>query len=463
MSLKDRLKVKEIKKLEQKQEKIEEVFTKQASEEKKVCALKEKLCLALNEKIAQTSKWKTYDEKKQQNLIVKFLNEQITLNYSSIALKEDDKNKLIKEIIEENKTFGILDILLKDSDVSYVLVNGAKNIYVEKDSKLYKTTFSFRNDEALLNLIKNIVAKENYKIDEKNPIIEIRTKAGYLVNAILPPLALDGPYLTIKKIRKNINTLEKLLESKTLSLEILKVLEIAVATRTNIVISGAKASGKTTLLNAFCNKIPKTERLVTIEDADELNLQQKNILRLKTQLANSKETYKITTSDLVKNAIRMRPDRIILEECKGDEAYNILQAMNTGFQGSMATIYADSVADTLYRLEEKISNCTNLNEHNIKKQIANSIELIVHMAKLPNGERKITKISELFEINGNQISIQDIFVWKKEFQDEKTIWEHFSTGIYPRFLRKAKTLGYEVNNIIFDTKYKHTYPDKNNK
>ncbi len=457
MSLKDRLNSTSNNQAPKKQEADAIANIAPLSEE--FAFLKEKLHSLLIEKVNSTTSWSNYNDDEQKELIRQFIEGQLNANFRSVPLNKSEKDKLIKEIIQEAKGFGPLDPLLEDPTISDILVNGAKNIYVEKNGKLYKTSIVFKDNNHLKNIIERIVSKIGRRIDEKSPMVDARLADGSRVNAIIPPLALDGPSLSIRRFKADAGTMESLLKWGSISKEMAEVLEAAVAARCNIVISGGTGAGKTTLLNSLSAKIPPGERIITIEDSAELSLQQEHIVRLETRPANIEGEGAITARDLVINSLRMRPDRIIIGECRGAETLDMLQAMNTGHDGSLTTLHANSPRDALSRLETMVMySGIDLPERNIKNQIASAINIIIQVSRLQDGSRKVTKVSEIVGMEEGTITMQDIFVWEQTGTGAKTVMGmHVSTGVRPKFIERIKTRGIEVNNQYFDKNHRHTY------
>ena len=425
--------------------------------------LKEKLHALLIDKVNTTANWSQYSDEEQKNLIKQFIEYQISSNFKTTPLNKIEKDRLIREIIQEAKGFGPLDPLLSDPSISDILVNGAKNVYVEKNGKLYKTSVTFKDNYHLKNIIERIVSKVGRRIDEKSPMVDARLPDGSRVNAIIPPLAVDGPSLSIRRFRADSGTMEALLKWGSISTEMAQVLEAAVAARLNIIISGGTGAGKTTLLNSLSAKIPNGERIITIEDSAELSLQQEHIVRLETRPSNIEGEGQVTARDLVINSLRMRPDRIIIGECRGAETLDMLQAMNTGHDGSLTTLHANSPRDALSRLETMVMfSGIDLPERNIKSQIASAINIIIQASRLQDGSRKVTKVSEIVGMEGDVITMQDIFVWEQTGTGVNTVMGmHSSTGIRPKFLDKIIAKGIDINPQIFDRNYRHTYLSKN--
>ena len=425
-------------------------------------ALKEKLHALLIEKVNSTPSWSTYSDDEQKELIRQFIEGQLNTNFHSVPLNKSERDKIIREIIQEAKGFGPLDPLLEDPTISDILVNGAKNVYVEKNGKLYRTSIVFKDNNHLKNIIERIVSKIGRRIDEKSPMVDARLPDGSRVNAIIPPLAIDGPSLSIRRFKADAGTMESLLRWGSISKEMSEVLEAAVAARCNIVISGGTGAGKTTLLNSLSAKIPSGERIITIEDSAELSLQKDHIVRLETRPPNIEGEGEITARDLVINSLRMRPDRIIIGECRGAETLDMLQAMNTGHDGSLTTLHANSPRDALSRLETMVMySGIDLPERNIKNQIASAINIIIQASRLQDGSRKVTKVSEIVGMEENVITMQDIFVWEQTGTGNKSVMGmHTSTGVRPKFVEKIKAMGGEINYQYFDKNYRHTYLTK---
>lgn len=421
--------------------------------------LKDKLHILLIEKVNTTPNWSTFSDDEQKNLIRQFIEFQIASNFKQVPINKSEKERLIKEIIQDTKGFGPLDPLLEDPGISDILVNGAKSVYIEKNGKLYKTSVTFKDNDHLKNIIERIVSKVGRRIDEKSPMVDARLQDGSRVNAIIPPLAIDGPSLSIRRFKKDAGTIEALLRWGSMSKEMADVLQAAVMARCNIIISGGTGAGKTTLLNSLSAKIPAGERIITIEDSAELSLKQDHVVRLETRPKNIEGEGEIATRDLVINALRMRPDRIVIGECRGAETLDMLQAMNTGHDGSLTTLHANSPRDALSRLETMVLYAgVDLPSKNIKQQIASAINIIIQASRLQDGSRKVTKVSEITGMEESVITMQDIFEWKQTgISENAVIGCHVSTGVRPEFLHKIERLGIEINNRIFDANYKHSY------
>jgi pilus assembly protein CpaF len=421
--------------------------------------LKEKLQSLLVEKVNSTPTWADYNDNEQKDLIKQFIDNQLMTNFKNIPLNKNEKDRLITEIIQEAKGYGPLDPLLADPAISDILVNGAKHVYVEKGGKLYKTAVTFKDNRHLRNIIERIVSKVGRRIDEKSPMVDARLTDGSRVNAVIPPLAIDGPSLSIRKFKQDAGSLQSLLKWGALSKEMAEVLALAVKARLNVVISGGTGAGKTTLLNSLSSQIPETERIITIEDSAELALQQEHVVRLESRPANIEGEGAIGARDLVINALRMRPDRIIIGECRGAEALDMLQAMNTGHDGSLTTLHANSPRDALSRLETmSMYSGVELPEKNIKSQIASAVNIIVQVSRLQDGSRKITSVAELTGMEGSVISMQEIFVFHQTgYENQKVIGKHVSTGIRPFFVEKLKERNLSIPAEYFSKEHVHTY------
>ena len=429
------------------------------SESNDFLKLKEQIHVLLVEKVNSTPTWIDYDDNQQKELIRQFIETQLVSTFKNVPLNKTEKDRLIKEIIQEAKGYGPLDPLLEDVTISDILVNGPKSVYVEKNGKLYKTSVTFKDNQHLRNIIERIVSKVGRRIDDKSPMVDARLTDGSRVNAIIPPLALDGPTLSIRKFKQDAGNLESLLKWHSMSKEMAETLSMAVRAKLNIVISGGTGAGKTTLLNSLSAEIPNDERIITIEDSAELALQQEHIVRLETRPSNIEGSGQINARDLVINALRMRPDRIIVGECRGAEALDMLQAMNTGHDGSLTTLHANTPRDALSRLETmSMYSGIDLPEKNIKSQIVSAINLIIQVSRLQDGSRKITSVTELTGMEGNVISMQEIFAFEQTgFENLKVQGHHVSTGIRPKFAEKIKERGLSLSFEYFNKERKHTY------
>ncbi len=460
MSLKDRLNRTPEKQLQQ--EKSYELLFQTGEVSSEFLQLKERIHNLLIEKVNATPTWINFSDDEQKDLIREFIDNQLETNFKSVPLNRAEKERLIRELVQETKGYGPLDPLLEDPDISDILVNGAKNIYIEKNGKLHKTPITFKDNNHLKNIIERIVSKVGRRIDEKSPMVDARLPDGSRVNAIIPPLAIDGPSLSIRKFKGDAGSLNSLLKWGSITVEIADFLSSIVKARANIVISGGTGSGKTTLLNSLSDEIPHDERIITIEDSAELSLKQEHIVRLETRPANIEGTGQISTRDLVINALRMRPDRIVIGECRGSEALDMLQAMNTGHDGSLTTLHANSPRDALSRLETMVLFAgINLPDRNIKSQIASAIDFIIQTNRLEDGSRKVISISEVTGMEEDIISMQEIFHFEQVgLENGKVVGVHISTGIRPEFIEKMLTKGINIDVSIFNKEHRHTYASK---
>ena len=361
-----------------------------------------------------------------------------------IRLNQIEQKSLVTNLVNDMMGLGPLEPLLADKDITEVMVNGPDQIYVERGGKLDLTDITFRDHSHLMNICTRIVSWIGRRVDESSPMCDARLKDGSRVNIIIPPLAIDGAAISIRKFAEKKITLEKMVEFGSMSPQMMKLLQIAARCKLNILISGGTGSGKTTLLNALSRMIDGGERVVTIEDAAELQLQQPHVVRLETRPANLEGQGEVTIRDLVKNSLRMRPDRIILGECRGAEAIDMLQAMNTGHEGSMSTVHANNPREALTRLENMISmGGFGLPPKAMRMQVASAIDLICQVSRMRDGGRRITHIAEVVGIEGDVITMQELFTYKYRGEDAggKLIGTFESTGLRPQFTEKAAYFG----------------------
>ena len=359
-------------------------------------------------------------------------------------LNRMERERLIDEVLDETFGFGPLEVLLKDPTISDILVNGAHKVYVERRGKLEKTDVKFRDSDHLLQIIDRIVSKVGRRVDETSPMVDARLPDGSRVNAIIPPLALDGASMSIRRFGANPLKLEDLLNYKAFTPEMAMLMEACIKARLNLLISGGTGCGKTTLLNTLSSFIPADERIVTIEDAAELQLQQPHVVRLETRPPNLEGKGEITMRDLVKNALRMRPDRIIVGEIRGAEAMDMLQAMNTGHDGSLGTIHANRPREALTRLENMIGMTgVNLPSKAVRTQIAAAVHMIVQVSRMRDGVRRITSVMEIVGMEGEVITTQDLFNYKFEGEgtDGKLNGSFASSNLRPHFTPRAEYFG----------------------
>ena len=370
------------------------------------------------------------------------------------AIPRGERSKIVADIRDEVLGLGPLEALLNDESVTEIMVNGPEKVFVERLGKLELTEVKFHNNAHLMNIVDRILTPLGRRIDESSPLVDARLADGSRVNIIIPPLALIGPTLTIRKFSQKPLTIENLIAFDTLNEKMAKFLQACVKARVNILVSGGTGSGKTTTLNVVSSFIPNDERIVTIEDAAELRLQQEHVVTLESRPANIEGKGQITIRDLVCNALRMRPDRIIVGEVRSGEALDMLQAMNTGHDGSLTTAHANTPRDALSRLETMVlMSGLELPVRAIREQIASAIDLIVHQSRIRDGSRKITYITEVQHMEGEIITTQDLFRYRQEGVDEtgKAIGRFFSTGLQPDFIEKFKMNGIELPDNFFVT------------
>ena len=374
-----------------------------------------------------------------------------------IPLSAKEKESLVVDILHETFGLGPIEPLLYDPDISDILVNRYNQIYIEKFGKLSKVDLSFRDDNHLLQIIDRIVSKIGRRVDESSPYVDARLPDGSRVNAIIPPLALDGPVLSIRRFGVDPLKMSDILAFGSITQNMARMIEGCVNARLNILISGGTGTGKTTLLNILSEFIPNTERIVTIEDSAELQLKQEHVVRLETRPPNIEGKGQVTQRDLVRNSLRMRPDRIIVGEVRGGEALDMLQAMNTGHDGSLSTIHSNTARDALARLETMVLMAgMDLPERAIREQVASALNVIIHLSRMSDGTRKVVQVSELTGMEGQTIVMQDIFKYEKKgvAKDGKVLGEFMPTGVRPWFMEKLKVSGFELPPHIFEREEK---------
>jgi pilus assembly protein CpaF len=374
------------------------------------------------------------------------------LSQESVPLNFEEREALVEQVLHEIFGLGPLEPLLRDPSVSDILVKTGRNVFVERNGRLERTGIRFKDDKHLMQVIDRIVAAVGRRIDDSSPMVDARLADGSRVNAIIPPLAIDGPHLSIRKFKKDVLLADDLLRYETLTQPMLDLLQGVVEARLNTLISGGTGAGKTTLLNMLSGSIPGRERIVTIEDSAELQLRQPHVVRLETRPPNVEGVGQITARQLVINALRMRPDRIIVGEVRGSEAVDMLQAMNTGHDGSLTTLHANSPRDALARLETMVSMANlNLPEKAMRQQIASALQVVIQIARLSDGRRRIVSISEIVGMEGDVITMQEIFMFERQGVDKEgeVVGQFKATGIRPRFTERLRTAGIELPTALF--------------
>jgi pilus assembly protein CpaF len=377
------------------------------------------------------------------------------VNSEAVPLSFTERERLSREILDEIFGLGPLEPLLKDPSISDILVNGHKKVFVERAGKIETTGLSFKDDAHLMQIIDRIVSRVGRRVDESSPMVDARLPDGSRVNAIIPPLAIDGPCLSIRRFGRDPLTARNMIENKTLMEPMLQLLSQMVKGRLNIVVSGGTGAGKTTLLNVLSHYIPNSERIVTIEDAAELQLKQEHVVRLETRPPNIEGKGAVRQRQLVINSLRMRPDRIVVGEVRGEEAFDMLNAMNTGHEGSLTTIHANTPRDALARLENMLSMANlNLPERAMRQQIASAIHGVVQISRLSDGTRKVLSISEVTGLENAMVVMQDIFVFDRVGIDEggKVHGSFRATGVRPKFAERLATAGCRLPLTMFEAR-----------
>jgi pilus assembly protein CpaF len=377
-----------------------------------------------------------------------------TVNSEAVPLSFAERERLAREILDEIFGLGPLEPLLKDPTISDILVNRYDKVYVERAGKPEPTGLSFKDDAHLMQIIDRIVSRVGRRVDESSPMVDARLPDGSRVNAIIPPLAIDGPCLSIRRFGRDPITGRNMVENKSLTEPMLELLAAMVKGRMNMLISGGTGAGKTTLLNVLSGYIPNSERIVTIEDAAELQMKQEHVVRLETRPPNIEGKGAVRQRQLVINSLRMRPDRIVIGEVRGEEAFDMLQAMNTGHEGSLTTVHANTQRDALARLENMFSMANlNIPERAMRNQIASAIHGVVQIARMADGTRKVITITEVTGMEGDMIAMQDIFVFERKGIDEngKVKGAFRATGIRPKFTERLLTGGHKLRPAIFES------------
>ena len=377
-----------------------------------------------------------------------------SVNGEAVPLSFAERERLAREILDEIFGLGPLEPLLKDPSISDILVNRYNQVYIERNGKLEPTGLTFKDDQHLMQIIDRIVSRVGRRVDESSPMVDARLPDGSRVNAIIPPLAVDGPALSIRRFGRDPLTARNLIENKSLTEPMLELLAAMVKGRLNLLISGGTGAGKTTLLNVLSGYIPNSERIVTIEDAAELQLKQEHVVRLETRPPNIEGKGAIRQRQLVINSLRMRPDRIVVGEVRGEEAFDMLQAMNTGHEGSLTTVHANTPRDALSRIENMVSMANlNIPERAVRQQISSAIHAVVQIARMSDGTRKVTSVCEITGMESEVISMQDIFVFERKGLGEggKVRGVYKSTGIRAKFTDRLAAAGCRVRPAVFES------------
>ena len=396
-----------------------------------------------------------YDKRLSEDDLRKRVNEQLhsALAQERAPLSAADKAQLIQDVSDDILGYGPIDRLLKDDDVTEVMVNGPDSVYVERNGKIEMSSATFVDEVHLRRIIDKIVGEIGRRVDESNPLCDARLPDGSRVNAVVHPLAIGGPFLTIRKFSREKLQIDDLIRYGTLNAHAARFLQACVVGRLNVMVSGGTGTGKTTTLNVLSSFIPETERIVTVEDAKELQLHQDHVLSLEARPSNIEGRGEVTIRDLVKNCLRMRPDRIVVGECRSGEALDMLQAMNTGHDGSLTTVHSNSPRDTLARLETLVLMAGfDLPVRAIREQVASALDLIVHLSRLRDGTRRITHITEVQGMEGDVITLQDIFLFDfgMGVDEQGRFKGHLkATGVRPKFAEKLADLGIRLGQEVF--------------
>lgn len=386
----------------------------------------------------------------QQHVLLHYLDQ--AYQRTRLQLSDGLRQQLFQEIVDELIGFGPLQALLNDPEISEIMVNGPRRVYIERNGKLMQTDIAFDSDQQVLHIIDRIILPLGRRIDADSPTVDARLPDGSRVNAVIPPVAIDGPSITIRKFQKDRLSINQLIELGSITKFMAEFLRACVISRLNIIIAGGTGSGKTTLLNVLSSFIPPDERIVTIEDAAELQLQQDHVVRLETKPPNTEGKNAVTIRDLVRNSLRMRPDRIVVGEVRGGEALDMLQAMNTGHDGSLTTLHANSPRDTISRLETMcLMAGMDLPVRVIREQIASAIDVIVQQSRLRDGSRKVTSITEISGMEGDKVVMTDIFRFEQSgvASDGTVLGELKPTGIRPLFSQQLEIAGFKLGPEIF--------------
>ena len=369
-----------------------------------------------------------------------------------VSLPDDIRQQIFHEVLDELTGYGPIQPLLDDPDVSEVMVNGPRRVFIEKNGRLIKSAVTFDDDDHVLRVIDRIILPLGRRVDADSPTVDARLPDGSRVNAVIRPVSIDGPSITIRKFKKDKLSIQQLIQYGSLTPQMAEFIRACVLAHLNIVISGGTGSGKTTLLNVLSGYIPEEERIITIEDAAELQLQQEHVLRMETKVANTDGRGAVTIRDLVRNSLRMRPDRIVVGECRGGETLDMLQAMNTGHDGSLTTLHANSPRDALSRMETMVLMAgMDLPLKVVRQQISSAVDLIIQQTRLKDGSRKVTAITEVVGMEGDVVVLTDLFKFEQTgvSQDGKILGELRATGIRPIFTPRLEAAGFKLGAEIF--------------
>jgi len=428
------------------------MFTQTRAEAQTLSAV-EQLKLELHRRLIERLDLAALEKITDESVIVVQIRQAVAelLRGEATPLSSAEREEVVEQIVYEVIGLGPIEPLFRDRAVTDILVNGPKEIYVEKAGRLTRALTSFRDDAHLLSIIDRIVSRVGRRVDESSPMVDARLPDGSRVNAIIPPLAIDGPVLSIRRFGAEINV-QKLVENGSLTEDMVNLLAGCVRARLNIMISGGTGAGKTTLLNALSSFIPSSERVITIEDAAELRLQQEHVVRLETRPPNSEGRGEVVARDLVKNALRMRPDRIIVGEVRSAEALDMLQAMNTGHEGSLTTIHANTPRDALSRVETMILFAgTNLPNRAMREQISSALDVIVQVSRLTDGTRRVTSVTEVTSMEGEVITMQEIYRFRRRgiSAEGKVVGQFEATGVRPQFVERLQIAGVDLPPHLF--------------
>ena len=429
------------------------MYTRQKGNEEKLSAV-DQLKIDLHHRLIERLDLEALEQIKDETEVVHQIRLAVGefLREESTPLSQAEREEIVEQIVWEITGLGPIEPLFRDSTISDILINSAKDIFIERRGKLSRVPAQFRNDAHLLAVIDRIVSRVGRRVDESSPMVDARLPDGSRVNAIIPPLALDGPVLSIRRFGADL-TVEQLIANGAMTMEMLQLLAGCVKARLNVLISGGTGSGKTTLLNALSSFIPSDERLVTIEDAAELRLQQEHVVRLETRPPNSEGRGEVLARDLVKNALRMRPDRIIVGEVRGGEALDMLQAMNTGHEGSLTTVHANTPRDALARLETMILMAgTNLPNRAMREQVSSALDLIIQASRLSDGSRRIVSVTEVTGMEGDIVTTQEIYRFRRRgiSPEGRIVGQFEATGVRPAFTERLRVAGVELPSRMFE-------------